>query len=148
MSFYTHPGIASASNAYPNRILQKLEDTSFTGIFCLYTPIVFTYFCVASMAFYEVMSVYLNIMITAGLLFRVIVFNWVGNIAHKEKLQKRNWKLLSLLVPAISLILIGYRKKMNRRNSMQTISTMQHLMVAQAKKARYIPNNQLQRKIS
>jgi hypothetical protein len=100
------------------------------------------------MAFYEVMSVYLNIMITAGLLFRVIVFNWVGNIAHKEKLQKRNWKLLSLLVPAISLILIGYRKKMNRRNNMQTISTMQHLMVAQAKKARYIPNNQLQRKIS
>jgi hypothetical protein len=37
---------------------------------------------------------------------------------------------------------------MNRRNNMQTISTMQHLMVAQAKKARYIPNNQLQRKIS
>lgn len=148
MSFYTHPGMTAASNVYPRRIIQQLEDTSFTGIFCLYTPIVFTYFCVASMAVYEAMGIYLNIMITAALIFRVIVYNWVGNIARKEKLQTRNWQLLAVLAPAISLILIGYKKKMNRRNSMQTISSVQHLMVHRNKKASYIPNNQLQRKIS
>ena len=66
MSAYTFPGLQqstqSTANGYSRQLVRQIEETSFTGIFCLYTPIVFTYFSVASMAFYDAFAVYLNVM--------------------------------------------------------------------------------------
>ena len=117
MSAYIFPGLANnqisfqSSRSYSSKWVKQIEETSFAGIFCLYTPLVFTYFSVASMAFYDAFATYLNIMITFGLVFRVIAYNWVGNIASKEGMQQRKWQIFALILPAVALILIGYTKK-------------------------------------
>ena len=151
MSAYTFPGLQQSnhanSNFYSKMLVKQIEETSFTGIFCLYTPIVFTYFSVASMAFYDAFAVYLNVMITFGLVFRVIAFNWVGNISRREGLQEKKWQIFSLITPALALILIGQSKKANRRSATIASST-QSGRVYQAEQNYFGRKEKLYRKVS
>ncbi|MFM9019928.1 MAG: hypothetical protein ACKOOA_01255, partial [Sediminibacterium sp.] len=110
-------------------------------------PIVFTYFSVASMAFYDAFAVYLNVMITFGLVFRVIAFNWVGNISRREGLQEKKWQIFSLITPALALILIGQSKKANRRSATIASST-QSGRLYQAEQKYFGRKEKLYRKVS
>lgn len=87
---------------------ERNEEASFAGIFCLLTPVLFTYFCIASNALYDAMNIYMNIMITGGVIFRVIAYNWVGNIAREQNRAEGNWQMLSMILPSITLITLGY----------------------------------------
>ncbi|MFN7539021.1 MAG: hypothetical protein ACK5RQ_03135 [Bacteroidota bacterium] len=151
MSAYTFPGLQqstqSTANGYSRQLVRQIEETSFTGIFCLYTPIVFTYFSVASMAFYDAFAVYLNVMVTFGLVFRVIAFNWVGNIARKQDLQQRKWQIFSLILPALALILIGKTKKA-QKNSATVATSTQSARLYEAEQNYFGRKEKLYRKVS
>ena len=151
MSAYTFPGLhqsnQSTANGYSRQFVRQIEETSFTGIFCLYTPIVFTYFSIASMAFYDAFAVYLNVMITFGLVFRVIAYNWVGNISRNEGLQQKKWQIFSLILPALALILIGQAKKVNR-SSATVATSSQTARLYQAEKNYFGRKEKLYRKVS
>lgn len=94
--------------AYNDNSYQRNEEASFAGVFCLLTPILFTYFCIATSTFYDAFNVYLNVVITGGLIFRVIAYNWVGNIAREQNRNQDNWQLFSTIFPSIALITLGY----------------------------------------
>ena len=98
------------SNA--NNYYQRNEEASFAGIFCLVVPIIFTFFCIADSVFFDAFDIYLNIMITGGLIFRVIAFNWVGNIAEEQNRSAKGWQILSMIFPSISLITLGYTQRL------------------------------------
>lgn len=151
MSAYTFPGLhqsnQTTATGYSRQFVRQIEETSFTGIFCLYTPIVFTYFSIASMAFYDAFAVYLNVMITFGLVFRVIAYNWVGNISRNEGLQQKKWQIFSLILPALALILIGQAKKANR-SSATVASSSQTARLYQAEKNYFGRKEKLYRKVS
>ncbi|MFN5226946.1 MAG: hypothetical protein ACK54Y_09980 [Bacteroidota bacterium] len=87
---------------------ERNEEASFAGVFCLVIPIIFTYFCIATNTFYDAFNVYLNIIVTGGLIFRVIAYNWVGNIAREQNRNQDNWQLFSTIFPSIALLTLGY----------------------------------------
>ena len=91
---------------------QRNEEASFAGIFCLVVPVIFTYFCIVDNVFFDAFNIYLNIMITGGLVFRVIAANWVGNIAHEQNRSVKGWQTLSMIFPSISLITLGYSQRL------------------------------------
>lgn len=95
-----------------NQYYQRNEEASFAGIFCLVVPVIFTYFCIADNVFFDAFNIYLNIMITGGLVFRVIAANWVGNIAHEQNRSVKGWQVLSMIFPSISLITLGYSQRL------------------------------------
>jgi membrane-anchored protein YejM (alkaline phosphatase superfamily) len=95
-----------------NNYYQRNAEASFAGIFCLVVPIIFTFFCIADSVFFDAFDIYLNIMITGGLIFRVIAFNWVGNIAEEQNRSAKGWQILSMIFPSISLITLGYTQRL------------------------------------
>ena len=105
--------VASPRNySQANNSYQRNEEASFAGIFCLVVPVIFTYFCIADHVFFDAFNIYLNIMITGGLIFRVIAFNWVGNIAQEQNRAAKGWQILTLIFPSISLISLGYTQRL------------------------------------
>jgi uncharacterized membrane protein YbjE (DUF340 family) len=98
---------SQANNSY-----QRNEEASFAGFFCLVVPVIFTYFCIADHVFFDALNIYLNIMITGGLIFRVIAYNWVSNIAQEQNRAAKGWQILTLIFPSISLISLGYTQRL------------------------------------
>jgi hypothetical protein len=98
--------------AQKNQNYQRNEEASFAGIFCLVVPVIFTYFCIADNVFFDAFNIYLNIMITGGLVFRVIATNWVGNIAQEQNRSVKSWQVLAMIFPSISLITLGYSQRL------------------------------------
>jgi len=120
------------SNA--NNYYQRNEEASFAGIFCLVVPIIFTFFCIADSVFFDAFDIYLNIMITGGLIFRVIAFNWVGNIAEEQNRSAKGWQILSMIFPSISLITLGYTQRLAPAKTVvseQTTTHTEHEIVEQ-----------------
>ena len=103
---------SSRNYAQTNNYYQRNEEASFAGIFCLVVPAIFTYFCIADHVFFDAFNIYLNIMITGGLIFRVIAYNWVGNIAHEQNRSAKGWQMLTMIFPSISLISLGYTQRL------------------------------------
>ena len=87
---------------------QRNEEASFAGTFCLLIPEIFTYFCIADNVFFDAFNIYLNIMVTGGLIYRVIAYNWVGNIAQEQNRSSTAWQYFAVIFPSISLIALGY----------------------------------------
>ena len=112
------------SNA--NNYYQRNEEASFAGIFCLVVPIIFTFFCIADSVFFDAFDIYLNIMITGGLIFRVIAFNWVGNIAEEQNRSAKGWQILSMIFPSISLITLGYTQRLAPAKTVVSEQTTTH----------------------
>ncbi len=104
--------ISPRNYAQTNQYYQRNEEASFAGIFCLVVPVIFTYFCIADNVFFDAFNMYLNIMITGGLVFRVIAANWVGNIAQEQNRSVKGWQILSMIFPSISLITLGYSQRL------------------------------------
>jgi len=112
------------SNA--NNYYQRNEEASFAGIFCLVVPIIFTFFCIADSVFFDAFDIYLNIMISGGLIFRVIAFNWVGNIAEEQNRSAKGWQILSMIFPSISLITLGYTQRLAQAKTVVSEQTTTH----------------------
>jgi hypothetical protein len=117
-----------------NNYYQRNAEASFAGIFCLVVPIIFTFFCIADSVFFDAFDIYLNIMITGGLIFRVIAFNWVGNIAEEQNRSAKGWQILSMIFPSISLITLGYTQRLAPTKTVvseQTTTHTEHEIVEQ-----------------
>jgi small neutral amino acid transporter SnatA (MarC family) len=117
-----------------NNYYQRNAEASFAGIFCLVVPIIFTFFCIADSVFFDAFDIYLNIMITGGLIFRVIAFNWVGNIAEEQNRSSKGWQILSIIFPSISLITLGYTQRLAPAKTVvseQTTTHTEHEIVEQ-----------------
>jgi len=110
-----------------NHYYQRNEEASFAGIFCLVVPVIFTYFCIADSEFFDAFNIYLNIMITGGLIFRVIAFNWVGNIAQEQNRSAKGWQILSLILPSMSLITLGYTQRLAPAKQVVSQQTTTHI---------------------
>ena len=95
-----------------NKYYKRIEESSFAGIICLQIPLFFTYFCIADNAFFDAFNIYLIIMIIGGLIFRVIALNWVGNLAKNQNRSIKGWQTLSMILPSISLIILGYTQRL------------------------------------
>jgi hypothetical protein len=109
-----------------NNSYQRNEEASFAGIFCLVVPVIFTYFCIADHIFFDAFNIYLNIMITGGLIFRVIAFNWVGNIAEEQNRSAKGWQVLTIIFPSISLITLGYTQRLAPAKTVVSEQTTEH----------------------
>ena len=112
--------------AQTNSYYQRNEEASFAGIFCLVVPVIFTYFCIADHVFFDAYNIYLNIMITGGLIFRVIAFNWVGNIAQEQNRSAKGWQILTMIFPSISLITLGYTQRLAPAKTVVSQQTTTH----------------------
>ena len=112
--------------AQTNNHYQRNEEASFAGIFCLVVPVIFTYFCMADHVFFDAFNIYLNIMITGGLIFRVIAFNWVGNIAQEQNRSAKGWQILTMIFPSISLISLGYTQRLAPAKTVVSQQTTTH----------------------
>ena len=112
--------------AQTNSYYQRNEEASFAGIFCLVVPVIFTYFCIADHVFFDAFNIYLNIMITGGLIFRVIAFNWVGNIAQEQNRSAKGWQILTMIFPSISLITLGYTQRLAPAKTVVNQQTTTH----------------------
>jgi hypothetical protein len=109
-----------------NNSYERNEEASFAGIFCLVVPVIFTYFCIADHIFFDAFNIYLNIMITGGLIFRVIAFNWVGNIAEEQNRSAKGWQVLTIIFPSISLITLGYTQRLAPAKTVVSEQTTEH----------------------
>jgi hypothetical protein len=112
--------------AQTNNYYQRNEEASFAGIFCLVVPIIFTYFCIADNVFFDAFNIYLNIIITGGLIFRVIAFNWVGNIAEEQNRSAKGWQMLTMLFPSITLITLGFTQRLAPAKTVVSQQTTVH----------------------
>lgn len=132
--------------AQTNNYYERNEEASFAGIFCLVVPVIFTYFCIADNVFFDAFNIYLNIMITGGLIFRVIAFNWVGNIAEEQNRSAKGWQMLTMLFPSISLITLGYSQRL--APAKKVVSQQQSTETTYEEVATYEVEEQLLRKAS
>lgn len=112
---------ASPTKVYNARPYERNEEASFAGVFCLATPIIFTYFCIASNALYDALNIYLNIMVTGGLIFRVIAFNWVGNIAREQNRSENSWQIISMIFPSLTLLVLGFTQQLAPQQQVQQV---------------------------
>jgi len=112
--------------AKTNNSYQRNEEASFAGIFCLLVPAIFTYFCIADNVFFDAFNIYLTVMITGGLIFRVIAFNWVGNIAQEQNRSAKGWQMLTMIFPSISLITLGYTQRLAPAKTVVSQQTTVH----------------------
>lgn len=139
--------VTSPRNYAPaNHYYQRNEEASFAGIFCLVVPVIFTYFCIADNVFFDAFNIYLNIMITGGLIFRVIAANWVGNIAQEQNRSVKGWQTLSMIFPSISLIALGYSQRL--APAKKVVSQQQTTEATYEEVATYEVEEQLLRKAS
>jgi hypothetical protein len=120
------PVSTSQNYSNANNYYQRNEEASFAGIFCLVVPIIFTFFCIADSVFFDAFDIYLNIMISGGLIFRVIAFNWVGNIAEEQNRSAKGWQILSMIFPSISLITLGYTQRLAPAKTVVSEQTTTH----------------------
>lgn len=118
----------AAPRNYPqaNNYYQRNDEASFAGIFCLVVPVIFTYFCIADNVFFDAFNIYLNIMITGGLVFRVIAVNWVGNIAQEQNRSAKGWQTLTMIFPSISLITLGFTQRLAPAKTVVSQQTTVH----------------------
>jgi hypothetical protein len=65
-------------------------------------------------------------MITGGLIFRVIAFNWVGNIAEEQNRSAKGWQMLTMLFPSITLITLGYTQRLAPAKTVVSQQTTVH----------------------
>ncbi|MCX6263019.1 MAG: hypothetical protein NTZ47_00550 [Bacteroidetes bacterium] len=112
--------------AQANNYYQRNDEASFAGIFCLVVPVIFTYFCIADNVFFDAFNIYLNIMITGGLVFRVIAVNWVGNIAQEQNRSAKGWQTLTMIFPSISLITLGFTQRLAPAKTVVSQQTTVH----------------------
>jgi hypothetical protein len=112
---------ATPTKVFNARTYERNEEASFAGVFCLATPLIFTYFCIASNALYDAMNIYMNIMVTGGLIFRVIAFNWVGNIAREQNRSASGWQTISMIFPSITLITLGFTQQLAPQQKIQQV---------------------------
>ena len=91
----------------------RAKEASFAGTFCLLVPIMFTFFCVAKEIFLDATDIYLNIMITSGLVFRLLALNWVSNLLSKKNGSLISWQIITFLMPSLSLLIIGHIGRKN-----------------------------------
>jgi len=100
-------GVLFNRYAIDSSISKRAKEAKVAGIFCFLVPIMFTFFCIAKDILLDSFSVYANIMISSGLLFRVIALHWVSNMLSKQNDFKKTWQILTFLVPSITLLMIG-----------------------------------------
>lgn len=110
---------ANPTTVYNTRSYERNEEASFAGVFCLAIPIIFTYFCIASNTLYDAMNIYVNIMVTGGLIFRVIAFNWVGNIAREQNRSENSWQIISMIFPSLTLLILGFTQQLAPQQQVQ-----------------------------
>lgn len=104
--------ITSTDNS--NSFLNRAKEASFAGIICFLIPFIFTFFCFAKDIFLDAFTIYLNVMISCGLFFRVVTVNWVSNVILEQGRDIKLWQILSFLLPSVALLTLGHMGKKKR----------------------------------
>lgn len=105
--------VAAIDNS--NSFLKRAKEASFAGVICFLLPFMFTFFCFAKDIFLDAFTIYLNVMISCGLFFRVVTVNWVSNVILEQGRDIKSWQILSFLLPSIALLILGQQGK--KRNA-------------------------------
>ena len=100
-------GVLFNRQSIDTSISNRAKEATVTGIFCLLVPIMFTFFCIVKNILLNSGSLYPYIMISSGLMFRVIAHNWVINLLSKQNRSMKTWQIMTILFPAITLIVLG-----------------------------------------
>ena len=100
-------GVLFNRNSNDSSILKRAKEATVAGVFCLLVPIMFTFFCIAKDILLDSFSLYANIMISSGLMFRVIALHWVSNMMSKQNSAMKTWQIFTFLVPSITLLVLG-----------------------------------------
>jgi hypothetical protein len=70
-------------------------------------------------------------MVTGGLIFRVIAFNWVGNIAREQNRSENSWQIISMIFPSLTLLVLGFTQQLAPQQQVQQVKqTIVHETVA------------------
>lgn len=100
-------GVLFNRNSNDSSILKRAKEATVAGVFCLLVPIMFTFFCIAKDILLDSFSLYANIMISSGLLFRVISLHWVSNLLSKQNSATKPLQIMAFILPSITFIVLG-----------------------------------------
>lgn len=96
---------------YDERYRKETEATT-TGIFLMLTPILFIIFYQRAFYHSDYFS-YIKVISFAGAaIIRVIATTWVLRVARHQNRDTTKWALTALVLPAISMIVIGLSRKL------------------------------------
>ena len=107
--------LAAAKNIYDVRFKNDGEAT-LGGIFILVVPILFTLLCVYNFSLVNDRATFITILVTGACVIRLVVARWIYMLAKELNRKSTNWIMLSLLIPGITLTLIGARRKIKDVN--------------------------------
>lgn len=100
-------GVLFNRKSIDSSISNRAREVSFAGVFCLLVPMMFTFFCIAKDILLDAFGLYTFIMVSSGLMFRVIAHNWVSKLLSKQHSSVKTWQIMTFLVPSITLIALG-----------------------------------------
>jgi uncharacterized membrane protein len=102
------------ANKYDNQY-EKHAEASFAGVFILMVPVIFTFFVFMEDAHQYALDSFLKVMIVGALVTRVLAAKWIANIADEQNRQSGTWAFFAILLPGISLLIIGQTKKLTTK---------------------------------
>jgi hypothetical protein len=100
-------GVLFNRKSIDGSISNRAREVSFAGVFCFLVPMMFTFFCIAKDILLDAFGLYTFIMVSTGLMFRVIAHNWVSKLLSKQNSSVKIWQIMTFLVPSITLIVLG-----------------------------------------
>ncbi len=100
-------GVLFKRKSIDGSISNRAREVSFAGVFCFLVPMMFTFFCIAKDILLDAFGLYTFIMVSSGLMFRVIAHNWVSKLLSKQNSSVKIWQIMTFLVPSITLIVLG-----------------------------------------
>jgi hypothetical protein len=96
---------------------KKHSEASFAGVFILMVPVIFTFFVFMEDAHQYALDSFLKVMIVGALVTRVLAAKWIANIADEQNRQSGAWAFFALVLPGISLLIIGQTKKLTTKRA-------------------------------
>ncbi len=109
------PKAVAEPRIYDDRYRKETEATT-TGIFLMLTPLLFIIFY--KRAFYnsDYFSYIKMISVTGAIIIRIIAVTWVMRVARHQNRDTGKWGIAAVLLPAISMIIIGLCRKLYNAN--------------------------------
>ncbi len=107
--------VAAAKSIYDIKFKNNGEAT-LAGIFIFIVPILFSLLCYYNFRLMNDRNLFLIGFILGACAIRAVVAMWVVKLSKELNRLSFNWIVLSFLVPGITLVIIGSRKKIKDVN--------------------------------
>ena len=99
------------ANKYDHQY-EKHAEASIAGVFILMVPVIFTFFVYMEDAHQYALDSFIKVMVVGALVTRVLAAKWIANISEEQNRQSGAWAFFAMLLPGISLLIIGQTKKL------------------------------------